>query len=80
MAFTPGMSTSEFLMACVPMVIGLVLIILGTLKGDPNLVAMGAAMLTGTSAAYGVSRGIAKAGNKLPADPAAAARLIASIK
>lgn len=74
------MSTSEFLMACVPMVLGLVLVIFGTVRGDANLVEWGVKMLTGTSAAYGISRGIAKAINKLPADPDAAAKVVASVK
>lgn len=83
---TPGMKTSEFLMALIPMVLGFALIVFGTLKGQQSLVELGVIMITGGSAGYGISRGLSKIGASSPpalpppADDKGAASTIAGIK
>lgn len=59
---SPTLTSSEFLQSLIPHVIGLVLIILGVIKGQENLVNLGVIMLTGTAATYNISRGLAKFG------------------
>ncbi len=69
---TPGMKSSEFMLALVPSLIGLVLVVLGLYKGDGDLVTKGVAMLTGASAGYSVSRGLSKLGKSPEPAPVSA--------
>lgn len=63
---TPGMKSSEFLVALLPIVIGIILIALGVWKGEKGLVDTGLYLVMGGSATYGVSRGLAKFGTASP--------------
>lgn len=84
---TPGMKTSEFLVALVPLICGLVLTVLGVFKGQSALIDTGMTLLVGSSGAYGLSRGLAKFGTgttdpaptpaPAPADEKAAANVVA---
>lgn len=80
---TPGMKTSEFIMALIPMLIGFALVVFGTLRGQQNLVELGVIMMTGSSAGFGISRGLSKIGAARvdpPADDKDAASTVAGIK
>jgi CHASE2 domain-containing sensor protein len=63
----PGIWTTEFWSAAVAAFVGLVLIILGVFKANDMLLQMGIALVGGSVASYGISRGIAKHG--VPANP-----------
>jgi len=58
----PGTQTSEFKMACLGAVVGLVLVLAGAFNSQPELQASGLDLVQWSVAGYAVSRGIAKAG------------------
>lgn len=80
-----GLKSSEFLVTLVPLLAGLAMIIMGTLKANPELINNGVLLVTGGSAGYGISRGLSKFGNSQPAAPEpkddkAAAKAVADVK
>ena len=80
---TQGMKSSEFLTALLPMVLGVVLVVIGALKAQQNLLDTGMWLLLGGTGTYGVSRGLAKLGTAptqpLPADAKAAADVVSKL-
>lgn len=83
---TPGMKSSEFLLALIPNFLGLVLVVFGLYKGQEGLVTTGMVMLTGSSAGYSLSRGLSKMGtaqpvaNPPPANDEEAAKVLEGVK
>ena len=57
-----GISTSEMKMAAVAGMFGLAMVALGIYKNRPEVLDAGMVMLTGATAGYSVSRGLAKLG------------------
>lgn len=57
-----GISTSEMKMAALTGLFGLAMVALGVYKNRPDLLDAGMVMLTGATAGYSVSRGLAKLG------------------
>lgn len=57
-----GISTSEMKMAAITGLFGLAMVALGVYKNRPDLLDAGMVMLTGATAGYSVSRGLAKLG------------------
>lgn len=57
-----GTSTSEMKMAAITGMFGLAMVGLGVYKNRPDLLDAGMVMLTGATAGYSVSRGLAKLG------------------
>lgn len=66
---TPGKSTTEFLMALVPVVLGVLFVVYGLFKGDADLMDKGLMMLLGGAGVYGVSRGLTKMGQGIGGTP-----------
>lgn len=81
-----GLKSSEFLVTLVPLLAGLAMIVMGSLKANPELINNGVLLVTGGSAGYGISRGLSKFGNSQPAavpepkDDKAAAKAVADVK
>jgi len=67
---TQGMKSSEFITAILTVLSGLTCIILGSLKGLPELTNTGTYLMLGGTVGHSVSRGLAKFGtNQTPAAP-----------
>jgi len=86
---TPGIKSTEFLTSLAPMALGIILVLIGALKSQQNLIDAGLYMLLGGSGIYGVSRGLAKLGHGIggvtpdetpPTDDKGAANVIGAIK
>lgn len=80
---SPGMKSSEFLLALVSLLVGITLVIFGVLKGRPELVEKGMYLISIATGTYSIAAGLKKFGTQGPALPTtdtSAAGNVAAIK